>query len=120
MGRLEYERLLTADPKTGLVPDGIREAELAFTESLVKNTLGLRTQALSIESAGPSNVGGRTRAVAFDVRNENIILAGGVSGGVWKTTNGGQTWVKKSNPNNRNSGVRRMVYNYAIYDKYTL
>ena len=103
MGRLEYERLLTADPKTGKVPEGIRQAELAFTNRIVQNTAGLRTQALLIESAGPSNVGGRTRAVAFDVRNENVILAGGVSGGVWKSIDGGQTWTKKSNPNNRNS-----------------
>ena len=59
--------------------------------------------AQDIRSAGPFNVGGRTRAVAFDIRDENIIMAGGVSGGVWKSIDGGQTWIKKSNPDNRNS-----------------
>lgn len=95
--------MLTADPKTGLVPEGILKAELAFDRKLTQQTARYRTQQLSIESAGPTNVGGRTRAVAFDVRDENIILAGGVSGGIWKSTDGGITWTKKSHPENRNS-----------------
>ncbi len=103
MGRIEYMQMLTADPSTGLIPSGIRKAELLFDKKLASQTIGLRTQALDIESAGPNNVGGRTRAVAFDVRDENIILAGGVSGGVWKSIDGGSTWVRKSNPLNRNS-----------------
>lgn len=102
-GRLEYELLLTADPKTGKVPPGIKEAELAFSNNLVERTRRMRTQALDISQDGPFNVGGRTRAVAFDVRNEEVILAGGVSGGIWKSTDGGATWVRKSDPKNRNS-----------------
>ncbi|SNT35663.1 Por secretion system C-terminal sorting domain-containing protein [Ekhidna lutea] len=103
MGRSEYLKMLTADPITGEVPPNIRNAELLFEKKLQYKTAHLRTQQLSIESVGPNNVGGRTRAVAFDVRNEDIILAGGVSGGVWKSTDGGISWVKKSNPENRNS-----------------
>ncbi len=103
MGRLEYEQLIQADPKTGKIPDGIRTAELAFNERLLSKTKNLRTNDLEIQSAGPFNVGGRTRAVAFDIRDENIIVAGGVSGGIWKSTDGGQSWIRKSNPLNRNS-----------------
>ena len=103
MGRLEFEQLMTADPVTGLVPQGIHEGEQRFTERLLLETRGLRTENLNFESAGPSNVGGRTRAVAFDVRDENTILAGGVSGGMWKSTDGGESWTRKSNPTHRNS-----------------
>lgn len=103
MGRIEYLQMLTADPSTGLIPSGIRKAELLFDKRLTSQTIGFRTQELDIESAGPNNVGGRTRAVAFDVRDENVILAGGVSGGVWKSIDGGATWIRKSNPLNRNS-----------------
>ena len=46
---------------------------------------------------------GRTRAVAFDVRDENVILAGGVSGSIWKSVDGGISWTRKSDPENRNS-----------------
>lgn len=102
-GRLEYERMLTANPKTGIVPFNIREKELVFTKRLDAAFKKSRTDALDISSAGPFNVGGRTRAVAFDVRNDNIIIAGGVSGGIWKSVDAGETWVRKSNPENRNS-----------------
>ncbi len=103
MGRIEYLSLMQSDPATGIIPGNIRKAELLFEKELSYKTERLRTQALSLESAGPENVGGRTRAVAFDVRDENVLLAGGVSGGVWKSIDGGATWVRKSNPENRNS-----------------
>lgn len=102
-GRKEYEHLLSADPRTGLIPYNIHKEELSFAQSIEASTRHLRTNNLDIQSAGPFNVGGRTRAVAFDVRDENIILAGGVSGGIWKSADGGKTWVRKSDPENRNS-----------------
>jgi photosystem II stability/assembly factor-like uncharacterized protein len=36
---------------------------------------------------------GRISAVAFDPGNANIIYAGAGGGGVWKTTNGGTSWI---------------------------
>jgi photosystem II stability/assembly factor-like uncharacterized protein len=45
------------------------------------------------ESLGPGNVGGRTRGLAIDPQNTNIMWAGGATGGLWKTTDGGQTWT---------------------------
>jgi hypothetical protein len=41
---------------------------------------------------GPGNVGGRTRALVVNSSNPNVMYAGGVSGGVWKSTNAGATW----------------------------
>ncbi|MGH9766905.1 MAG: WD40/YVTN/BNR-like repeat-containing protein, partial [Blastocatellia bacterium] len=41
---------------------------------------------------GPGNIGGRTRAILINPQDPNVIYAAGVSGGVWKTTNGGQSW----------------------------
>ena len=41
---------------------------------------------------GPSNVGGRVRALAFDPRNANRLFAGTASGGIWLTEDGGATW----------------------------
>ena len=41
---------------------------------------------------GPDNVGGRTRAILIDKDNSNLIYAGGVSGGLWKSTNAGLNW----------------------------
>ena len=47
---------------------------------------------------GPYNVGGRTRALAVDISDENVLLAGGVSGGMWRSTDGGQNWSKTTKP----------------------
>ena len=41
---------------------------------------------------GPDNVGGRTRALVIDKDDNQVMYTGGVSGGTWKSTNGGQTW----------------------------
>ncbi|HMV51775.1 MAG TPA: hypothetical protein PKD31_28790, partial [Blastocatellia bacterium] len=42
---------------------------------------------------GPGNVGGRTRALLIHPTNANTMYAAGVAGGVWKTTDGGATWL---------------------------
>jgi len=41
---------------------------------------------------GPGNIGGRTRSFAIHPNDPNIIWAGAVGGGVWKTTDGGASW----------------------------
>ena len=82
------------DPTTGKIPHGIRAKEVAFSERLPHQT----ERALNWSSRGPVNMGGRTRAVAFDIQDENTMLAGGVTGGVWRTTNGGQAWTKTTDP----------------------
>lgn len=41
---------------------------------------------------GPGNVGGRTRALAIDPSSPDTMYAGGVAGGIWKTTDGGASW----------------------------
>ncbi|WP_299213128.1 T9SS type A sorting domain-containing protein [uncultured Aquimarina sp.] len=103
--RSEFEFMRLKNPTTGKIPDGIRKAELQFSSKISiseDSEKSLATAPKSSKSSrfsswknrGPFNVGGRTRALAIDSRNENIILAGGVSGGLWRTENGGETWRK--------------------------
>ncbi|MBK6263466.1 T9SS type A sorting domain-containing protein [Marivirga sp. S37H4] len=49
-------------------------------------------------SRGPGNVGGRTRAIAVDPDDNTSCtwLAGASSGGIWKTTDCGETWINIS------------------------
>ncbi len=42
---------------------------------------------------GPGNIGGRTRAIQINPQDPNIMYAGGVAGGVWKSTNAGGSWT---------------------------
>ena len=41
---------------------------------------------------GPGNIGGRTRTLVVDPQQTQTMYTGGVSGGVWKTTDGGAFW----------------------------
>ena len=56
---------------------------------------------------GPTNVGGRTRAVIFDPNDptNETVFAGGVSGGIWKNTNisnDNSEWTRVNIPDNLN------------------
>lgn len=93
-----YLRLL-ADPKTGKIPLNIRQSELAFASSLPKYSNNKRSDDIW-KSRGPNNQGGRTRAIALDVNNSNIILAGSATGGIYKSIDAGQTWLKAKCPAN--------------------
>ena len=94
--RIEFEIQKLINPQTGLIPQNIRAKELAFAKQL-ESTNGRITPldgSTVWDRRGPYNVGGRTRALAVDSRNEDIILAGGVSGGMWRSTDQGSTWTK--------------------------
>ncbi|NCX96644.1 MAG: exo-alpha-sialidase, partial [Chitinophagia bacterium] len=99
---LEYEWQRLHDPATGKIPGHIRNLELAFAAQLpndAKNALLMgKTTASSLSWAarGPWNVGGRTRALAIDASNQNILIAGSCSGGMWRSTDGGSTWRNTS------------------------
>jgi len=61
---------------------------------LNKNTNNQIMETLNWVERGPSNVGGRTRALVVDPSDANYKtwFAGAVGGGVWKTTDAGTTW----------------------------
>jgi hypothetical protein len=44
------------------------------------------------EALGPGNIGGRVRAILIHPTNPNVMWVGSVSGGVFKTSNGGASW----------------------------
>ncbi|MCS7210277.1 MAG: T9SS type A sorting domain-containing protein [Chloroherpetonaceae bacterium] len=124
--RYEWELMQLVDPHTGKLPKNIRQKELAYANTLPSDAelverfslsrIGQfqtappeRTKSLSALQTvqwmfrGPVNVGGRTRAMAIDVSNENVILAGGVSGGMWRSEDGGRTWRKTTSPDDLHS-----------------
>ncbi|GGG13111.1 hypothetical protein GCM10011344_12230 [Dokdonia pacifica] len=96
--RLEYELQFQRDPQTGIIPRDQKELEFLTSVDQLRNQEGLRTSQNVYINRGPSNLGGRTRTLAIDVSDatSNTILAGAVSGGVFRTTDGGQSWTKVS------------------------
>ncbi|MCB0588430.1 MAG: hypothetical protein KDD06_24265, partial [Phaeodactylibacter sp.] len=82
---MEQDYLMTMDPALGRVP---RERLMRANEQ-VERLLELRgpIAGVSWQERGPSNVGGRTRALMFDPNDatHKKVWAGGVSGGLWFT-----------------------------------
>ncbi|MBO3699218.1 glycoside hydrolase [Roseivirga sp. E12] len=107
--RLEFELSELKNPVTGEIPSFIRQRELRYAKqnlNLIKETprgfdgsvpssaASTSTQTSNFINVGPFNVGGRTRGMGIDVANEDVILAGGVSGGMWRSVDAGATWAR--------------------------
>ncbi|MEM9024470.1 MAG: hypothetical protein AAGB22_12050, partial [Bacteroidota bacterium] len=96
--RTAWDSARLSDPATGQVPVGMRARELAFAQKINAQTAAFKTGSLTMNPIGPFNVGGRTRAMAMDINDPQVMIAGSVSGGVWRTTNGGQDWTQVNDP----------------------
>ncbi len=100
--RLQFEFDMVKDPATGKIPKGV--AEKALTAAVLSpkfdspwsggSSAALDIPGATITAKGPNNLGGRTRAIGIDVRNANIMLAGSVSSGMYRSTNGGTSWTR--------------------------
>ena len=111
----DYEASLASGDMSGVKPDtlwtllrevsdtGVITADGLMTGKRQADVLRSRTQGraagvnnLSWTSIGPGNVGGRIRAMVIDPVDPLIMYVGGVTGGMWKTTNGGASWFALS------------------------
>ncbi len=92
LARLQHDMDMLVDPATGRIPEGMRQKELDFFRD--QHFPSMRNVTAEWQSRGPWNVGGRTRAFAIDHSNENVMIAGGASGGIWKSVDAGQSWYK--------------------------
>ncbi len=97
--KFKWQTMRLRDISTGEIPHNIRAKELAYASTLpgsLNNSKFSNNYQLSNQwnQRGPINVGGRTRALAIDLKNTSRILAGGVSGGMWLSNDDGQSWQR--------------------------
>ncbi|MEI6765847.1 MAG: T9SS type A sorting domain-containing protein [Bacteroidota bacterium] len=91
-GAVEWLAAIRNNKTTGEVnPMDILNARAEIASMMHTKSLGIQWQEL-----GPNNVGGRTRAIMVDKDNHNLLFAGGVSGGLFKSATGGTSWVRIS------------------------
>jgi len=89
---MEYEAQITKDPALGYVPyERILVAKQQMMQRLAGMPEGKVTGAIpgiNWTERGPDNVGGRTRAIMVDPNDATgkTVWAGGVGGGIWKTS----------------------------------
>src|ERR1035438_7597396 len=76
------------DPQSRLNAIEYTNQKLQYDNKLMK------TNGISAWSPlGPGNIGGRIRSIIVRPSNTSNLLVGGVSGGVWKSTDGGASWT---------------------------
>jgi Secretion system C-terminal sorting domain len=96
--RLRHEFNLQKNPITGEIPEDEKEKEYQNALLAKENASLNRVTTSTYTSRGPTNFGGRTRAMTVDISDvsSNTILAGGISSGLFRTTDGGANWTKVS------------------------
>ncbi len=92
---MDQEFLMTQDPNSAIIPKSNLLQANKYLRSFFSNQ-ERNSNALIWDERGPNNVGGRTRALIYDLNDTSgkTVFAAGVSGGLWKTTN-----ISSSNPN---------------------
>ncbi len=98
----DYQFMKLRNPVTGNIPPGIRSQELSFVSRLPVHS-GEGSQ--SWKWRGPTNIGGRMLCIAVDVNDENHLLAGSASGGMWESADRGQNWHKSTAPDAEQSAT---------------
>jgi len=103
-----WEHRLLEDPETGLIPVS-RAQELAFASKLpALESQSSRGEYYDFQARGPFNFGGRTRGAGVDINNDSILIAGSISGHIYKSADQGATWEKKT-ANDQTWGISCLV-----------
>ncbi|MFO7721920.1 MAG: hypothetical protein R6V49_01735, partial [Bacteroidales bacterium] len=90
IGAAEFWATIRNNQETGAVDP----ADIQRTLLEIKQHSNAKTLSFTWDEMGPDNLGGRTRAILFDKDDPNLMYAGAVSGGLWKSASGGSSWVK--------------------------
>ncbi|MEQ8625582.1 MAG: T9SS type A sorting domain-containing protein [Vicingaceae bacterium] len=88
-GYQEYMKTIRNNRTTGFISAAEVQAARTKASKMAKNNKSLN---INWRFKGPDNVGGRTRAIVIDRNDTNHLYAGGVSGGIWESFDGAQSW----------------------------
>ncbi len=77
------------------IPQGSLERAIAVQKQMAnrKGASALLASGPTWRPLGPGNIGGRTRSVACDPKKDGWVYVAAAGGGVWRTTNHGETWT---------------------------
>jgi photosystem II stability/assembly factor-like uncharacterized protein len=91
--RANWEKLITKDPKTGIIPrNELENARVEMFRTIQKSKSSKVQSAIpniKWTERGPNDVGGRTRALLWDPNDstKRKVWVGGVAGGLWFNNN---------------------------------
>ena len=90
----EWLKETMIDVETGEVIESSK-----LNQIMQQHRASVQAKAISVEwlELGPDNIGGRTRAILPDHTDINVVWAGGVSGGLYKSENRANNWSRVEN-----------------------
>ncbi len=92
----KYRYEMLSGNRTDIDLPEVRGKAIDFIKrNFVSNNKLKKGASISWVGIGPGNIGGRIRSIIINPSNSNEIVVGSVSGGIWKTTNGGVSWSPK-------------------------
>jgi photosystem II stability/assembly factor-like uncharacterized protein len=92
MGAEEWIYLQRANPD-GSIPDAAVNEAIAQSKAAGVASQGSPSTDQVWAELGPSNIGGRIRDVAADPTTKDVVYIATGSGGLWRSTDGGQTFA---------------------------
>lgn len=103
-GAWRFRRLQLQDEKGFIPPDGLERARRHMAlmrraqqeRSKTKQQQSPLAAGLAADSwswLGPGNIGGRIRSVVINPLQPDTMFVGSVGGGIWRTTDGGASWL---------------------------
>ncbi|HRW10802.1 MAG TPA: hypothetical protein P5121_37125, partial [Caldilineaceae bacterium] len=91
----QLSQMRSAIPSAFQSVAGVPTGNVVFSTDarVLSRTAGLMASNTGWAALGPGKVGGRTRALVIDPTNPKRIFAAGAGGGVWRTLDGGLSWM---------------------------
>jgi photosystem II stability/assembly factor-like uncharacterized protein len=89
-GAEDWMYLQRANPD-GSIPDAAVNEAIAQSKAMGRASQGSPATDQVWAELGPSNIGGRIRDVALDPTTKDVVYIATGSGGLWRSTDGGQT-----------------------------
>jgi len=119
-GAWEIQKKLLGDIETGEInQEGLRDLRGEVVRIAAQQAEDERATDHYWNEMGPDNIGGRTRAIAAvipeDGSEETVLYAGAISGGLWKSDNGGNDWNQVFGLDQMVIGSVAVAGNGAVY-----
>jgi photosystem II stability/assembly factor-like uncharacterized protein len=77
-------------------PDAAPDAaayQAAMQQARMQENNARMSSTVSWTVEGPGNIGGRFNSLAIDPNNNQVMFGGSTTGGLWKTSDGGNSWA---------------------------
>ncbi len=100
-GAMKHYHEFAKNQHTGKVEikDIMTSRKAVVETSKEKSACSDGTQDILWEGMGPNNVGGRTRALLVDKDDRNLLISGGVGGGIYVSKDRGENWTPYTGEN---------------------